>query len=282
MWNLVINTLIILINSTPADSEGFADDVNLLIRGIDLNTILNIGQQCLDRIRKWGLETGLNFSPTKTEAILFTWKRKWKIQTPLKLGDKEIKMSQQVKYLGVILDSKLSWKPHCQDRVRKATIALMQCRRAIGKTWGLKPRQAMWLFTAIIRPILAYAAVIWIGATTSSTLVAMLQKVQRLACITITSAFPSTPTAALEILLQIPPIDIFLKGEAYMSSYRLERGNMWATSSSIGRRGRKFRSHVDMINEGKLQIPIMNMPKDFSTPFFQFGKSFSVKIGERN
>ena len=282
LWNLVINTLIILINSTPADSEGFADDVNLLIRGIDLNTILNIGQQCLDRIRKWGLETGLNFSPTKTEAILFTWKRKWKIQTPLKLGDKEIKMSQQVKYLGVILDSKLSWKPHCQDRVRKATIALMQCRRAIGKTWGLKPRQAMWLFTAIIRPILAYAAVIWIGATTSSTLVAMLQKVQRLACITITSAFPSTPTAALEILLQIPPIDIFLKGEAYMSSYRLERGNMWATSSSIGRRGRKFRSHVDMINEGKLQIPIMNMPKDSCTPFFQFGKSFSVKIGERN
>ena len=79
LWNLVINTLIILINSTPADSEGFADDVNLLIRGIDLNTILNIGQQCLDRIRKWGLETGLNFSPTKTEAILFTWKRKWKI-----------------------------------------------------------------------------------------------------------------------------------------------------------------------------------------------------------
>merc|ERR1712030_118441 len=37
-----------------------------------------------------------------------------------------------------------------------------------------------------------------------------------------------------------------------------------------------------MINEGKLQIPTMNMPKDSCTPFFQFGKSFSVKIGERN
>ena len=28
LWNLVINSLILLINSTPADSEGFADDVN--------------------------------------------------------------------------------------------------------------------------------------------------------------------------------------------------------------------------------------------------------------
>ena len=124
-------------------------------------------------------------------------------------------MCQQVKCLGVILDSKLSWKPHCQDRIRKATIALMQSRRAIGKTWGLKPRQALWIFTAIIRPILAYAAVIWINATNSSTLVAILRKVQRLACITITSAYPSTPTAALEKLLQIPPIDIFLKGIVY-------------------------------------------------------------------
>ncbi|CAL4095421.1 unnamed protein product [Meganyctiphanes norvegica] len=282
LWNLVINSLIILINSTPADSEGFADDVNLLIRGIDIDTIINIGQQCLDKIREWGLKTGLNFSPTKTEAILFTWKKKWDIKTSLKLGDNEIKMCQQVKYLGVILDSKMSWRPHCQDRVRKATIALMQCRRAIGKSWGLKPRQALWIFTAIIRPILAYAAVIWINATNSHTLVAMLQKVQRLACITITSAFPSTPTAALETLLQIPPIDVFLKGEAYMATYRLERGDMWTTRRYVGGRGRKFKSHVDMNNEGKIKIPILNMPKDSCTPFLQFGRKFSVKIGQRN
>ena len=152
LWNLVINSLIILINSTPADSEGYADDVNLLVRGIDIDTIVDIAQQCLNRIREWGLKTGLNFSPTKTEAILFTWRRKWSIKSPLKLGDTEIKMCNQVKYLGVILDSKLSWRPHCEDRARKATVALMQCRRAIGKSWGLKPRQALWIYTAIIRP----------------------------------------------------------------------------------------------------------------------------------
>jgi len=51
LWNLVINSLIILINSIPADSEGFAGDVNFLIRGIVIDTIVNIGQQCLDKIR---------------------------------------------------------------------------------------------------------------------------------------------------------------------------------------------------------------------------------------
>ena len=281
LWNLVINSLLILINGTPADSEGFADDVNFLIRGIDIDTIVDIGQQCLNKIRDWGLKTGLRFSPAKTEGILFTWKKNWVIKNPLRLGDKEIKMCKQVKCLGVILDSKLSWKPHCQDRIRKATISLMQCRRAIGKTWGLKPRQALWIFTAIIRPILAYAAVIWISAINSNTLVAMLQKVQRLACITITSAYPSTPTAALEKLIQIPPMNIFLRGEAYMATYRLERGDTWTVRSFIGGRGRKFKSHVDMNNEGKIKIPILSMPRDSCTPYLQFGRKFSLKIGER-
>ncbi|CAL4196332.1 unnamed protein product, partial [Meganyctiphanes norvegica] len=47
-------------------------------------------------------------------------------------------------------------------------------------------------------------------------------------------------------------------------------------------RGRKFKSHVDMNNEGKIKIPILNMPKDSCTPFLQFGRKFSVKIGQRN
>ena len=84
--NLVINSLLILINSTQADSEGFADDVNFLIRGIDIDTIVDIGQQCLNRIRDWRLKTGLCFSPAKTEGILFTWKKRWTKTSPLHSG----------------------------------------------------------------------------------------------------------------------------------------------------------------------------------------------------
>ena len=146
----------------------------------------------------------------------------------------------------------------------------------------MKPRQAFWIFTAIIRPILAYAAVIWINATNSNTLVERLQKVQRLGCITITSAYPSTPTAALEKLLRIPPVNIFLRGEAFLATYRLERGDMWTRRRYIGGRGRRFKSHVDMNNVGKSIIPILNMPRDSCTPYLQFDRKFSVQIEERD
>ncbi|CAL4146743.1 unnamed protein product, partial [Meganyctiphanes norvegica] len=45
------------------------------------------------------------------------------------------------------------------------------------------------------------------------------------------------------------------KGEAYMATYRLERGDMWTTRRYVG---------------GKIKIPILNMPKDSCTPFLQF------------
>ena len=41
LWNLFINSLIILINSTPVDSEDFANDVIIIIIIIIINLYLN-------------------------------------------------------------------------------------------------------------------------------------------------------------------------------------------------------------------------------------------------
>jgi hypothetical protein len=41
-----------------------------------------------------------------------------------------------VKYLGVILDSRQTWKEHVDVKVRKAQNLLWACRRAGGGAWG--------------------------------------------------------------------------------------------------------------------------------------------------
>ena len=46
-------------------------------------------------------------------------------------------MSYEVKYLVVMLDSKLNWKGNTEERMKKEVNALYQCRNAIGKHSGL-------------------------------------------------------------------------------------------------------------------------------------------------
>jgi len=57
---------------------------------------------------RWAEQNGLGANPQKTELVLFT--RKYKIPSlrlPT-LGRTQIKLSKEAKYLGVIIDSKLS------------------------------------------------------------------------------------------------------------------------------------------------------------------------------
>ena len=90
----------------------------------------------------------------------------------------------------------------------------------------------------MIRPIMWYACVSWAGGLNKNYLVRKLTKVQRLACLIISSAFPGTPTGALEILLNITPIEEFLLAKAVRGSYRITVGGLWHLTElvSLGKR----------------------------------------------
>jgi hypothetical protein len=66
-----------------------------------------------------------------------------------------------VKYLGVLLDPKLNWKLHLIDKRKKFFSSVWVCRRATGKTSGINPKIAQWMYKAILLPKLLYAAIVW-------------------------------------------------------------------------------------------------------------------------
>ena len=87
----------------------------------------------------WGRENGLSANPDKVELVIFTRKRKLG-NLNIRMDGVPIRSSGRVKYLGVWLDSKLTFQEHIRAKARAATGVLWACRRALGGTWGLGPK----------------------------------------------------------------------------------------------------------------------------------------------
>jgi hypothetical protein len=64
------------------------------------NTVL----KALNVVVKWAAKEGLNINPHKTAIVPFTNKRILEGLGPLIINGKELKMLDEVKYLGVTLD----------------------------------------------------------------------------------------------------------------------------------------------------------------------------------
>ncbi|XP_069356405.1 uncharacterized protein [Maniola hyperantus] len=190
-------------------------------------------QRALRLIERWCNENELTVNPKKTEMILFTNKRKIELTKPPTLFNTSLELSAEVKYLGVTLDSKLSWKRHTEDKTKKSLAILNQCKRMLGKKWGLKPKIMKWLYLSVVRCSLTYAALVWWPRTLLTTAQQELQKFQRQACLAITGCMSTTPTAALEVILGIPPLHIHIKEEATLAALRLKTSGHWKEQNTM-------------------------------------------------
>ena len=99
---------------------------------------------------------------------------------------------------------------------------------------------------------------------------------QRLACLMISTAFPGTPTSALEILLNITPIEEFLLAEVVRGSCRITVSGLWHVNL-VGSFG-KTKSNVDVCNEARRFFPLLRMPADRIKKTKLFQRNFECQI----
>ena len=270
LWNIVVDEIIELLNSSGIYCQGYADDIVILIKGKHLNTMSELLNNAFRKIESWCVDKGLTVNPSKTELVLFTNKRNKKLPTNPTLFNKELSLSTSAKYLGIILDSKLNWNKHVTERIKKANNILWQCRRAIAPKWGLDPQQMKWIYTAIVRPMTTYGCIVWYNYITAKSHVIELSKLNRVACRMITGCMKSTPSAALELVLDVEPLDIFIENTALAASYRL--------ASFLKRNRQKETNLLQILNN---LLACSQMPSDMLTTKIIFEKSYSTVIMKR-
>ena len=111
----------------------FADDTNIFVSGKTLVEAFNNSNILLDRLNNYMILNKLHINLKKCCYMIFKPKSNMVDQPypnlELKIGDFVLKQVSHTKFLGVIIDEKLSWSEHLTDLKRRLYYALSTIKR---------------------------------------------------------------------------------------------------------------------------------------------------------
>ena len=216
-------------------------------------------------LTNWASTSGLGVNPSKTELVLFSRRYKIPPLSPPTLCGTSLTFSKSAKYLGLTIDSKLSWSQNTEERVRKATIALYTCKKAIGLKWGMSPKVVRWLYCSVILPILLYGVIVWWKVFDKKTYLQKIARVQRTAGLYISGGLSTTSSEALDSLLFLLPVDLMGKQTAILSAIRMREAGVW-NDQDIGH-SLITKAFPNIPKKTDYSIPIISISPSFFTHF---------------
>ena len=238
LWNITFDMLLSKFTKGRVRCIGFADDGTLIISGKDLPKMRKLLQKAIDKVHKWATECGLTLSPTKTNALLITHKRKIpEIDLSLHVGGNPIAFTEHTKCLGVTIDNRLSWNPHINAKIKQAKLYLHQMRSSISRVWGPTPEKMLWIWTAVVRPAISYASYIW-STNLTETQKNKLNKIQRMALMQLGNFRPSTPESGLDVIMGQLPLDLHLLACSIKTHIRLNTKPIGWLGKGPGQKGK--------------------------------------------
>ena len=155
-------------------------------------------QNVLTELVTYSDEHQMKINGSKTKAILFNKSRNYDFLPHLTLGNSSpIDVLEEIKLLGVVVSSDLSWAANTKTMCCRAYSRLWILRRL--KLFGVSPAELLDIYEKQIRCILEYASPVWSGGLTKSQTI-QIERVQKAAFAIILGGQYLTYEKALGIL----------------------------------------------------------------------------------
>ena len=158
----------------------FADDTNIFCSSTSLHDLQDTINWELDKLFVWFSVNRLSLNLGKTNYMLFR-SRPPDNELALKINNVVLPRVAATKFLGIIIDDKLSWKPHIQSVKSKlsSVLSIMYKASKLINTTGMYT-----LYCSLFHPYLSYCNEIWGNTYTSNVkcLFTLQKKAIRLIC----------------------------------------------------------------------------------------------------
>ena len=140
----------------------FAYDTTILIESDNVSTALKLMNKELQKLNTWLTANKLSLNISKTHYMVFDRGKEKKDQDSLYLNKILIERVKLTKFLGVIIDEKLTWTHHIsyiKNKISKGFGIILRARKFFNKSALLK------LYNSFVLPYLIYCVEIWGNAS---------------------------------------------------------------------------------------------------------------------
>ena len=137
----------------------FADNTAILFRYTNPETAVKLLQEHITKIEKWLQEKQIKANPNKCNHITFTLRKQ--IPPNILLNGTHITQTKQVKYLGLHLDTQLTWKQHTKSIIDKIQTTRRQMHWLTSRKSKLSIENKLKIYKTIIKSIWKYGILLW-------------------------------------------------------------------------------------------------------------------------
>ncbi|TVY62678.1 putative 115 kDa protein in type-1 retrotransposable element R1DM [Fusarium oxysporum f. sp. cubense] len=221
--------------SNPQGRFSYADDTAILCVGDTVEETAAAASRSVEEMVRWGAANGVSFDPKKTEVMHFS-RSKLETAPAICHGDVEKHPEAAMRWLGIWLDSSLSFRVHAEKWTAKSQAVTYHLRGLTNTIHGPLPSAVRSAVRACVEPVLLYGTEVWYpGATRPrweqpskdrpSGIQHLLQIMNKAIVQSMRAILPvwkTTPTAILHRESGIPPITQLLEACRYRFSARLK------------------------------------------------------------
>ncbi|KAH7464077.1 hypothetical protein FOMA001_g17794 [Fusarium oxysporum f. sp. matthiolae] len=146
--------------SNPQGRFGYADDTAILCVGDTVEETAAAASRSVEEMVRWGAANGVSFDPKKTEVMHFS-RSKLKTTPAIRHGDVEKHPEAAMRWLGIWLDSSLSFRVHAEKWTAKSQAVAHHLRGLTNTIHGPLPSAVRSAVRACVEPVLLYGTEVW-------------------------------------------------------------------------------------------------------------------------
>jgi len=204
LWNLFYDGILRLPVPKGAKLVAFADDVALVAVAHNTELLEQMVNPILTDVAQWMSENGLTLAPEKSECVIIT--KKHSFGSPqLHVRGFPVPVKRDIRYLGVQLDTRLSFVRHTKivaAGAKETAVALGRIMPNVGGPSQCKRS----LLMSVIHSRLLYGAQVWSESVNDlEKTKTLLTQAQRCAALRVARCYRTVSDMAALLLARMPP-----------------------------------------------------------------------------